>query len=96
VVERAFEHFFTAKGVGKGTGLGLSMVYGVARQSGGEVRIQSAPAEGTCVIIELKRATAAADTPSTETGPVREAPRGAGETVMVVDDDADVRGAIRS
>jgi signal transduction histidine kinase/CheY-like chemotaxis protein len=96
VVERAFEPFFTTKGVGKGTGLGLSMVYGVARQSGGEVRIESAPDEGTSVIVELKRVTAAADTPTPETGPAREAPRGAGETVMIVDDDADVRGTIRS
>jgi len=58
VVARAFEPFFTTKGVGKGTGLGLSMVYGVARQSGGEARIESSPGEGTTIHIRLRRAAA--------------------------------------
>jgi signal transduction histidine kinase len=49
VVERAFEPFFTTKEVGKGTGLGLSQVYGTLRQSGGAVRIESAPGTGTVV-----------------------------------------------
>jgi signal transduction histidine kinase/CheY-like chemotaxis protein len=50
---RAFEPFFTTKATGKGTGLGLSQVYGFASQSGGEVRIDSAPGEGTTVTLRL-------------------------------------------
>jgi PAS domain S-box-containing protein len=53
VVRRAFEPFFTTKAVGKGTGLGLSQVYGFARQSGGGVRINSAPGEGSDIRIYL-------------------------------------------
>ena len=55
VVERAFEPFFTTKEVGKGTGLGLSQVYGTLRQSGGAVRIESAPGRGTVVRLYLRR-----------------------------------------
>ena len=53
VRNRVFEPFFTTKAVGKGTGLGLSQVYGFARQSGGDVRIQSAPGKGTQVRLYL-------------------------------------------
>jgi CheY-like chemotaxis protein len=53
VLARAFEPFFTTKGAGKGTGLGLAMVYGFARQSGGEVRIDSTEGEGTTVTLWL-------------------------------------------
>lgn len=50
---QAFEPFFTTKGVGKGTGLGLSMIYGFAKQSGGDVEIDSRPGEGTTVRVLL-------------------------------------------
>ncbi|MBX3594332.1 ATP-binding protein [Sphingomonas sp.] len=53
VLERVFEPFFTTKPVGKGTGLGLSQIFGFARQSGGEVRIESQPGEGTTVTLLL-------------------------------------------
>ncbi len=53
VLARVFEPFFTTKEVGKGSGLGLSQVYGFARQSGGHVRLVSAPDEGTCATICL-------------------------------------------
>jgi PAS domain S-box-containing protein len=50
---RAVEPFFSTKGLGKGTGLGLSMVHGLAAQLGGELRIESAPGQGTCVVLDL-------------------------------------------
>jgi signal transduction histidine kinase len=56
IIDRVFDPFFTTKEMGKGTGLGLSMVYGFAQQSGGTVRITSAPGEGTRVRLWLPRA----------------------------------------
>jgi signal transduction histidine kinase len=96
VVKRAFEPFFTTKGVGKGTGLGLSMVYGVAKQSGGEANIDTEPGSGTTVTIRLRRGEAgpqAAASPGWD-GTADEG-AGAGQTVLVVDDDGDVRTTIR-
>jgi PAS domain S-box-containing protein len=84
---RACEPFFTTKGVGGGTGLGLSQVYGFARQSNGTVQIVSVPGRGTTVDIVLPRA-GNSDTP--RVGTVSDAaPHHA--TILVVDDDADVR-----
>ena len=60
VLQRVFEPFFTTKSEGQGTGLGLSMVYGFARQAGGDVRIESAPGKGTSVSIYLPLASAGA------------------------------------
>ena len=91
---RAMEPFFTTKEVGRGTGLGLAQVYGIARQSGGDVRIESTPGQGTTVSILLPAAgarpageeIAASDSPGElVTGVVPEA------RVLVVDDDDDVR-----
>ncbi|WP_374468746.1 response regulator [Phenylobacterium sp.] len=96
VAERAFDPFFTTKGVGKGTGLGLSQVYGVARQAGGAAQIESAPGRGTTVRLLLRRSAMAEDAASaapTAPGTVF-APAG-GATVLVVDDDADVRNLVR-
>jgi signal transduction histidine kinase len=64
VLARAFEPFFTTKAPGSGSGLGLSQVYGTARQSGGGMRIASAPGVGTAVIIYLPRATVTIDPPA--------------------------------
>ena len=94
VVARAFDPFFTTKGVGKGTGLGLSQVYGIARQSGGAVRIDSAPGRGTVVRLLLPRTDA-----PVRAGDGRRAD-GEGEgargsaTILLVDDDADMRAVL--
>jgi signal transduction histidine kinase len=55
IVERIFEPFFTTKGAGHGTGLGLSQVYGFARASGGDVKIESEPGRGTTVALLIPR-----------------------------------------
>jgi PAS domain S-box-containing protein len=91
VLERAFDPFFTTKPTGQGTGLGLSMVYGFARQSGGQVRIESKVGVGTTVRIYLPRDEAGAATE--EPVPLATAmPRAeAGQTVLIVDDEASVR-----
>jgi signal transduction histidine kinase len=89
VLEHAFEPFFTTKDVGKGSGLGLSMVYGFVKQSGGDVTIESTPGRGTTVTLFLPKAQKALE----ETGSKKRqaAPRGRGETVLVVEDEPDVR-----
>jgi CheY-like chemotaxis protein len=95
VLERAFEPFFTTKEVGKGTGLGLSMVYGMARQSGGTARIESAPGKGTSVKLMFRKASEAVnETKAAETH--APAPDMAAEplSVLVIDDDPDVRDFI--
>jgi two-component system, cell cycle sensor histidine kinase and response regulator CckA len=91
VVARAFEPFFTTKPVGQGTGLGLSMVHGIAKQSGGFARIDSVPAEGTVVSIHLPRVEAE----PTVTEPTKTAPRGLGEKILVVEDQAVVGSLVR-
>ena len=89
VAARAFEPFFTTKGIGKGSGLGLSMVYGFAKQSGGHASIYSEPGRGTTVTIYLprhqtdRRADAGAAPPEMRT-------RGAGQSILVVDDNPDI------
>ncbi len=93
VQERAFEPFFTTKEVGRGSGLGLSMVYGFAKQSGGHVRIYSEPGHGTTVKLYLPRAHRdRAAEPAAP--PPAAAESGNGETVLIVEDDADVRGFV--
>jgi len=92
VVARAFEPFFTTKDVGKGTGLGLSMVYGMAHQSGGAVRIESEPGVGTTVRLYFRRADRDAEVPASGGKTGDELRRGRGQaTVLVIDDDQDVR-----
>ena len=95
VLERAFEPFFTTKEVGKGTGLGLSMVYGMARQSGGTARIESIPDKGTAVTMLFRKA----DQDVAETAVGKDEPVGASVplapvSILVIDDDPDVRGFI--
>jgi PAS domain S-box-containing protein len=89
-VAKVFDPFFTTKEVGKGTGLGLSMVHGFVNQSGGHVRIVSAEGQGTTVKLFLERAHAGADSDAHYAAGEAEMAR-ASETVMVVEDDDDVR-----
>jgi two-component system, cell cycle sensor histidine kinase and response regulator CckA len=84
---RVFEPFFTTKPPPEGTGLGLSVSYGIVRQSGGFIRVESAPGEGTTFRILLPRADEIPD----EATPVFEPAEGGGRTVLVVDGDSDVR-----
>jgi len=91
VIARVFEPFYTTKPIGEGTGLGLSMIYGFAKQSGGQVRIYSEVGKGTTVFIYLPRHYGQIEDegPSTES---RLLPRSEqGETVLVVDDEPTVR-----
>jgi CheY-like chemotaxis protein len=88
VAERAFEPFFTTKPPGKGSGLGLSQVLGLAKQLGGGVRLVSEEGKGAEVTIFLPVSAAPAARPEVAEEPPR-APDGA--TVLVVDDDPDVR-----
>ena len=90
VMARAFDPFFTTKDVGKGTGLGLSQVYGIARQAGGGVRIESLVDEGTIVRVLLRRTEATADAEPTPADTAAGA-QNSMATVLVVDDDEDVR-----
>ncbi|HTZ71985.1 MAG TPA: ATP-binding protein, partial [Acetobacteraceae bacterium] len=92
VRERAFEPFFTTKEQGKGTGLGLSQVYGFVRQSGGTVKLSSAPGDGTTVSIYLPRAEAV--TPAQSAVPVEAPVVGRNARILVVDDDDDVRDLV--
>ena len=95
VRERAFEPFFTTKEVGKGTGLGLSMVYGMARQSGGIARIDSEPGKGTAVSLYFREAPAVREQASRrDTDESDGAQEAGGATILVIDDDPDVRAFI--
>jgi signal transduction histidine kinase len=91
VVEKAFEPFFTTKETGQGTGLGLSQVYGFVKQSGGHVKIYSEVGQGTCVKLYLPRHRGDEALLELSSEPFI-APRARqGETVLVVEDDPDVR-----
>ncbi len=89
VVARAIEPFFTTKEMGAGTGLGLSMVYGFMKQIGGHARIYSEIGHGTRVSLFFPR-TAAGAQPRQDSSDAS-TPEGQGETILVVEDDADVR-----
>jgi signal transduction histidine kinase/ActR/RegA family two-component response regulator len=89
LLSKIFDPFFTTKPIGKGTGLGLSQVFGIARQSGGTVQIESDEGAGASFTLWLPLAAAANATDSTPTD-ISEAQRGQGR-ILVIDDDAGVR-----
>jgi signal transduction histidine kinase/DNA-binding response OmpR family regulator len=91
ILERVFEPFFTTKPEGRGTGLGLSMVYGFIKQTGGHIKIYSEVGHGTTIKLYFPR-TFQAEVPRTEpiTGPIE----GGTETLLVVEDDAEVRATV--
>ncbi len=93
-LSRVFEPFFSTKGQGKGTGLGLATVYGIVKQSGGYITVESRPGGGSAFRIYLPRCDALAvdrpvDVPATHT-------RGMGETILLVEDEETVRHFLRT
>ncbi len=90
---RIFEPFFTTKEKGKGTGLGLSTVYGIIKQSGGYVLVQSEPGQGTTFRIYLPRVEENAE-PARHT-PVNQTENGGSETILLVEDEESVRQLVR-
>jgi PAS domain S-box-containing protein len=89
---RIFEPFFTTKEKGKGTGLGLSTVYGIVKQTGGYVMVQSEKGHGTTFNIYLPRVEGAVDI---NTPPAPRAAEGGSETVLLVEDEESVRQLVR-
>jgi two-component system, cell cycle sensor histidine kinase and response regulator CckA len=90
--ELIFEPFYTTKQVGQGTGLGLYSVFSMVREAGGRIDVESAPGQGTSIVIELPmtaRAPAGVAEPEPE-----QIPQGRGETVLVVEDEPTVRRAV--
>jgi signal transduction histidine kinase/DNA-binding response OmpR family regulator len=88
VRSRVFEPFFTTKDVGKGSGLGLSQVYGFVSQSDGEVRLESAPGQGTAFHLMLPASGAEVEAPRREGPPAKVI--GGAEKILLVEDDATV------
>jgi signal transduction histidine kinase/CheY-like chemotaxis protein len=91
---RIFEPFFTTKGAGSGTGLGLSTVYGIVKQSDGEIRVRSSPGLGTTVEIYLPRVDESEESATAGSSGAEAEHRGS-ETLLLVEDEEPVRRMIR-
>jgi PAS domain S-box-containing protein len=84
IIERIFDPFFTTKEVGTGTGLGLSLVHGIVTELGGAIDVASTPGQGSAFTVYLPRS---GDVPDSFQGEEPELPRGAGQQVLIVDDE---------
>ncbi|WP_114946548.1 hybrid sensor histidine kinase/response regulator [Microvirga calopogonii] len=91
VVSRVFEPFFTTKEIGKGTGLGLSQVYGFVTQSGGHIKVDSTPGQGTRVTMLLPAQDSGEDTPEENEDDAERPSRDSAGTVLIVEDEPAVR-----
>jgi two-component system cell cycle sensor histidine kinase/response regulator CckA len=89
---RIFEPFYTTKEIGKGTGLGLSTVYGIVRQCGGDISVESSPGRGAAFKAYFPAATEAAEIKSVTERPKRHAP--ARGTILLVEDEPAVRNLL--
>ncbi len=94
VLQRIFEPFYTTKEIGKGTGLGLATVYGIVRQHMGDIRVKSAPGEGTTFQILLPSLEAVVKSPEDAALPKASAAIGT-EVILVAEDEEDVREMVR-
>ncbi|MEO8279708.1 MAG: PAS domain S-box protein [Ideonella sp.] len=92
LVDRIFEPFFTTKPVGLGTGLGLSQVFGFAKQSGGEIQVESVPGSGTTFTLYLPQAVS--EQAAVEQAAPRLSVEGRDACVLVVEDNVDVASAV--
>lgn len=90
---RIFDPFYTTKEAGKGTGLGLSTVYGIVKQHGGEIRVDTAPGKGTRFDIYFRRTESSVEPHAQNT---RQAVSGGQETILLAEDNAGVRDVIQS
>ncbi len=93
VIGKIFDPFFTTKEVGKGTGLGLSTSFAIVKSHGGFIRVESQPGKGTCFKVHLPAMTGSPRAAACEA--MQAFPRGHGELILVVDDEASVRKITR-
>jgi CheY-like chemotaxis protein len=92
---RLFEPFFTTKPIGQGTGLGLATVYGIVKQSGGNIWVYSEVGQGTTFKIYFRQHVGPDEEPSAVAGSRPRADSRAGATILIVEDDVAVRSAVR-
>ena len=91
VVEKIFDPFFTTKDIGKGTGLGLSTVYGFVKESGGAIEVESEKGKGTTFSLYFPQSTEETPSQETEKKPCEEQNNGGCETILVVEDEEEIR-----
>jgi CheY-like chemotaxis protein len=94
VAQRAFEPFFTTKGPGQGTGIGLATVYGVVKEAGGDIKLQSQPGSGTTITVLLPALDQQITRAQVTTTPAAAAD-GAGRVILLVEDEKEVREVVK-